>query len=353
MPMPTTKSPYFCVLPWYSSELNGPQNIPCCWMAKNYNLETVKKDLLEGVRTSACKECWNLEDRAEDSRRLQENRFLDYKLNRDIELIEQDCWEGKNKTLMYQIMLSNLCNQACVTCNARASTKWGQLISQQTKRPVVVRESPLLDINYSDAKRLYILGGEPLFDPRSLEILENLIRHNNTDCFISFVTNGSVTLSADLEEMLTNFADLNICVSVDGIESRFEYMRWPGNWATLTKNIDQYRRISRGNISVSYTISSVNAIYYDETVDWFRQQNLQYTHNIVTDPNWASLINMPVELKNYLKDYPFFKAWTEINGNEISLETLAAELEKQDRMKKISLNNYMPELWRVLKNVTI
>lgn len=353
--MSATKSPYFCVLPWYSKELNGTLSTPCCLLAKTYSLDSVKKDLLDGVQTRACKECWNIEARGEDSRRLQENRFLDYKLDRDIELIEQDCRDGKNQTLMYQIMLSNLCNQACVTCDPRYSTKWAGLLTGADKKTINIRQSSLadVDINYPDAKRIYILGGEPLFDPRAIEILEKLIQHNNTDCFISFVTNGSVHLTKHMEDVLSQFTDLNICISIDGIESRFEYMRWPGRWHTLLENIDQYRQAARNNISVSYTISAVNAIYYDETVNWFDSRGLRYNHNVIVQgPNWASLPNAPREIKAQLGNSEFFRPWAKINGNETPLSTLAQELEKQDQMKKINLKNYMPELWAILSNAS-
>ena len=85
------------------------------------------------------------------------------------------------------------------------------------------------------------------------KLLEQLKEHNNTDCFISLITNGSIWLDDKKLEFLKNFTDLNICISIDGINSRFEYMRWPGKWNRLLENIEQYQKICQGNISISYT----------------------------------------------------------------------------------------------------
>jgi MoaA/NifB/PqqE/SkfB family radical SAM enzyme len=189
-----------------------------------------------------------------------------------------------------------------------------------------------------------LLGGEPLFDPKTFEILQKLIDHNNTSCFISLVTNGSINLNAKQINLLKQFSDLNICISIDGIGPVFEYMRWPAKWSKLLENIEQYKYITK-NISVSYTISSLNAMYYNETVKWFQQNDLVHNHNVVSHPNWLSLKNMPIELKQHLKQHnDFITMYCTPTGTEITLETLAQNITKQDRAKNINIRDYMPEM---------
>lgn len=313
------------------------------------NVEKVKQDLLQGIQSPDCKKCWDTENSGLQSRRIQENVFLDYKLDRDIEKIEQDCINGNAKLLMHQIQLSNLCNQACVTCNQTASTKWGEISNRDNRAKIPIFKTDLnaLKIDYANVKRINILGGEPLFDPAMFDLLELLVDHGNTDCFISFVTNGSVILTDKLKRLLTKFTDLNICISIDGIESRFEYMRWPGKWATLLHNLDAYRSVVP-SISVSYTVSTVNAIYYQETVDWFASQALPYQVNMVRDPIWASLQNAPIEIKTRPGLPDAISSYAIVNGREISMQTLAENLQKQDVMKNIFLKDYMPELFDII-----
>jgi len=333
----------FCVLPWYGLEL--PANSPCCLLPKNTDIAQVKKDLLTGIKSPACSKCWQIESKGEKSRRQLENEFLDYKLDRDLELIKQDCVAIQISPLVYQITTGNLCNQACVSCSSKASTKWAEIEKKMGITPAGVRALNLEsnDINYSAAKRISLLGGEPLFDPKTFKILENLIERGNTDCFISIITNGSIKLKEKHLELFSRFTDLNICVSVDGTGPVFEYMRWPTPWTTLLDNLEQYYTITK-NISISYTISSINAIYYEETTKWFKNNNLRYNHNIVSFPNWLSLKNMPAEFKNQLsKNYNFISNYCNINGEEVSVDVIKSQILSQDRAKNINILDYLPK----------
>lgn len=337
----------FCVLPWYSVEI--PEHSPCCLLPKNTNIDQLKNDLLAGIKSEACSKCWSIEASGNLSRRQLENQFLDYKLDRDLDVIQQDCVDGKNTPLLYRVTTSNLCNQACVSCTSRASTKWAD-INRKHNLEVIIRPElniKKLNINYAHMRRLSLLGGEPLFDPKTFEILQNLLDNNNTDCFITLVTNGSIELNPKQLELLKQFTDLNICVSIDGIGSVFEYMRWPGNWENLKKNLNHYLDIT-SNISVSYTISALNALYYDQTVEWFKQNNLRYNHNLVDDPQWLSVKHMPVEFKDLLKHHDFFNKWCNITGDENSIAMLANNIQQQDFIKKISIRDYMPEVANVI-----
>lgn len=339
----------FCVLPWYSEEL--PSGTPCCLLPKNTNIDQLKQDLLSGIKSNACSKCWSIEATGQTSRRQFENQFLDYKLNRDLSKIQQDCVDNKNNTLMYQLTTSNLCNQACVSCDSRASTKWADLNRKNNLNFVKLTEleTDSLNINYKQMQRLSLLGGEPLFDPRTYEILQNLVNHNNTNCFVTMTTNGSIKFNSAQRELLKKFTDLNICISIDGTEKIFEYMRWPGKWATLLENLNSYSEIT-ANISISYTISSLNALYYDQTVEWFDKHNLRYNHNLVEFPHWLSVKNMPVEFKRLLKNHHFFQQWCEITGQEVSLSAVADQVRHQDQLKKISIQDYMPAVADLIFN---
>jgi sulfatase maturation enzyme AslB (radical SAM superfamily) len=188
-----------------------------------------------------------------------------------------------------------------------------------------------------------LLGGEPFFDPTTFQILNLLIEHNNTDCFISVVTNGSILLNDYQLDILSKFTDLNICISVDGIGPVFEYLRWPAKWNVVCNNIKKFQQITN-NISISYTISSLNILYYQQTVDWFNAEKLRYNHNIVSFPTWLSLDTMPIKIKKLLVNNSFAKLWIPENGNEISLKDYYIKIQQQDRAKKIDIKNYLPEL---------
>jgi hypothetical protein len=339
----------FCVLPWYSKEISSIVT-PCCLMRPGYDLEQVKKDLLSGVQSQSCNRCWEIEAGGKQSRRQQENIFFDYKLDRDLSNIQQDCKQGLATTMLYQITTSNLCNQACVTCGSRASSKWADVERKMGLFPIKVLFNDIEqhNIDYKTAQRIELMGGEPLFDPKTIDVFKKLLEHNNTDCTISLVTNGSIKLTPALKEMFSNFSNLNICVSIDGTGSVFEYMRWPTKWNTLKKNLEQYRTVIK-HLSISYTISSVNALYYDQTVAWFKSNQLPYNHNIVYTPSWLSLSSAPVELKKHLiAQNNFVSTLSQINGKEFALDQYRNKLQKQDSAKKIQLEYYLPELASII-----
>ena len=341
---------YFCVLPFYSQEF-GIRNTPCCLLPSNYNIDQIKQDLLGNIQTASCKKCWDIESKGNKSRRQFENELLDYKLNRDLEKIKQDCADSNYQTLLYQITTSNLCNQACVSCNSNLSSKWAQVEKRMDIVPSAQYQIDLdtTIINYDSAKRISLLGGEPLFDPKTFKILQKLIDHNNTSCFISLVTNGSISLTRQQSKLLEQFDDLNICVSIDGVGPVFEYMRWPGKWKKLLQNLEQYKTVAK-NISISYTISSLNAMYYTQTIEWFQQNNLVYNHNVVSRPTWLSLSQMPVEFKKHLSSCgaDLIESFCKIKGNEIALSVMSKNIASQDRAKRINIKDYMPEVWQLL-----
>lgn len=342
----------FCVLPWYSLEL--PSNNPCCLLPKNTDINQVKNDLLAGTKSPACAKCWSLEEQNRTSRRQMENRFLDYKLDRDLELLYQDCKTKTIDPILYQITSSNLCNQACVPCNSTASSKWAEIERKMgiTPWPLTKINLSTSNINYSTARRISLLGGEPFFDEKTFEILEELIEHNNLDCFITLVTNGSITLKQSQIDLLSKFTDLNICISIDGTGPVFEYMRWPAKWEVVCDNIKKFQEITN-NISVSYTISSLNIFYHQQTIDWFEEQGLRHNHNIVNDPTWLSLDAMPKELKQLLKDNTFATPWTTITGKEIELKDYFSKIQQQDRAKKIDIKDYLPEVAVIFDSPTV
>lgn len=337
----------FCVLPWYSKEI-GKNPTVCCLLPQGYNINQIRQDLITGIKTPACNKCWKIEESGGQSRRQQENIFLDYKLDLDLDKIKQNCVDSNYSTLLYQINTGNLCNQACVSCGSFASTKWAELERKMKIKPVGRFDIDLnnIDIDYAHAKRIEFVGGEPLYNEKTFKVLEQLMLHNNRDCFVTFVTNGSVKLNKKQLDLLAWFNDINICLSIDGIGSVFEYMRWPGKWSTLLKNIKQYQTMSP--ISVSYTISGLNVFYYGQTVDWFNSQSLRFNHNIVSWPQWLSLDRTPVEIKTQLAQDNIVSAWKTINGNEIQLEEFRKKILQQDHVKKISIIDYMPELASII-----
>jgi MoaA/NifB/PqqE/SkfB family radical SAM enzyme len=202
-------------------------------------------------------------------------------------------------------------------------------------------DSVLDGIDFADIKMLSMLGGEPLYDKNIFNILQRLLDNNNTDCFISFVTNGNVKLTKQQIDLLSKFKNLDICVSIDGIGPVYEYMRYPLKWADLEANIKQFKQFAK-YVNVSYTLSNVNVLYYDETVAWFKENDLPFNHNVVTTPRYFNINALPKEAKEQCSSLtPLFRLHNE--QDDVLFRTAIDEIAKQDKLKNTSAALSVPK----------
>lgn len=341
---------YFCVMPFFGAELsmNSDKIITCCLMEKDANVTNVRNKMLEHQKPSECSACWDLENQGIKSDRQYKNEAFDFYYNKDIESIETDCQQGIYSKQIIKIYTSNLCNSTCVTCNAESSSAWASLRKIKEKKVTILNSILDSNLDYQNVKMLSFVGGEPLYEQKNFKILEQLIKTGNTDCFVSIVTNGSVHLTNHHFEILKKFKNLNICLSIDGINKKFEYLRYPLKWDVLLNNINLFKSITT-NLSVSYTISNLNLIYYNETISWFQEQNLAYNHSIVKHPSYFSVNSLPESVKTSLPN----KVKTFIKNHspedDVRFALMIKEIQLQDKLKNISIKDYMPEMDKIIQ----
>ena len=307
---------YFCVLPFFGYEYSISSGTHCCLLPNGYDLTSIRNSILAGERSPFCSACWNLEDAGLTSDRKLKNSALDFYWDRDIRYIEEDVRQGKYKTIMVKNVTSNTCNSTCVTCNSGASSAWAPLEKKIGITPNIAesmsKETIDKNLDFKDLIMLNFVGGEPLYEKKNFYILEKLIEHNNTNCFIAITTNGSVRLSEDEKELFKKFKNLNFNISIDGVGPVFEYMRYPLKWDVLLDNLEFFRTVT-DNTSVSYTTSNLNVLYHHQTVAWFNEQKLNYHYNPVINPKYFSPKSLPKKIKEAIcnkvgltKDLEFF-----------------------------------------------
>lgn len=351
----------FCVLPWVGREINWDnQDTHCCLLPKNYNIDQIKLDLLAGVKTSACQKCWNLEEHGLKSDRQVKNSGLDFYWDRDLESIRQDAVnENLNDILMLKLITSYTCNATCISCNASASSSWAQL-NRRDNPEIQLDSYKFIDIDkiktkvdFKKLKMLSLIGGEPLYEKKNFDLLEHLVELGNTNVFLSMVTNGSVKLTPRQKQVLSKFKNINFSISIDGIESVFEYMRYPLKWTDLNNNLTFFRELT-DNISSNYTLSNLNILYHNETIEWFDKNNIVYSVNPIYGPSWLQPRALPVSIKKLLKlqlsavDYNTFIGPVHTDQDQRNFQLMLEQSKKQDTSKKIHMKDYLPELHSML-----
>jgi hypothetical protein len=336
----------FCVLPFYAREF--PRGTPCCYLADEYDLEQIKQDMLVGQRPGACQKCWNLEDAGIKSNRQLNNETLDFYFDQDLSSVFESCQQGKNKILHYKIATSNTCNSLCITCSSGSSSAWGQLERRNGITPVnnwtLELDSVVNDINFAQAKSFGFLGGEPLLSATNFKILEQLIEHRNTDCFINFQTNGSIELTQRQKDILAHFTNINMSFSIDGVGPVFEYLRYPLKWNAVLENID-YCRSHGMMVSACYTVSNINLLYHEETCAWFDQNKIRYFVNLVYDPPHFRPGALPERIK---KQLPNLEQRSHTEQDDLDYAIFRQKIAEQDRWKSIRMQDYLPKLHDLL-----
>lgn len=345
--------PSFCILPFYGLEY--PSNVACCLITPGVSREAIKQEMLNGSRPSACNKCWRIEDAGGKSDRLIKNETLDFYRDINLAQIYQDCADGKNSIVHYKIDTSNVCNATCITCGSVSSSSWAKLeqsvgivpFTTWQKTPAEVDQM----IDYSTAQSIGFRGGEPLLSKTNFHILEQLVRHNNTDCFVSFTTNGSMIPSSRQQKLLSKFTNLNFCFSIDGIGPVFEYMRYPLKFSNIENNL-QYCWDNGIIPSVSYTVSNINVMYHARTIKWFEQQNLSYIVNPVYSPRYFAPSVLPEKVKQGIFQVNPTPELQTLLFNSLCSEAdyslFKKKLAEQDSMKNIQLKHYLPALAKAL-----
>ena len=339
---------YFCVLPFFAYEnLQGnSDNFYCCRLKERTDINDVRESIRNGQRSPNCEACWQLEDQGLPSERQLHNRAFDFYLDRDLELIEQDALTHGYQPRIVKLTTSNLCNGTCMTCGPKASTAWAKL----ERLPIeyeIMDTTPLDNIDLSKIVQLSLLGGEPLLERQNFHILETLITLKNTRCFVSIVTNGSIELTTRQLEILAQFENLNVCVSIDGVGPQFEYLRWPLKWPQLLHNLAEFRRTAR-HVSVSCMISNLNILHYSAMVDFFEQQGIAYLCKQIESPDYYAPANLPDSYKQLvLERNPRFRAevsaFMQMGATDL-IQEFWQDIDRQDRLKGISIQDYLPEL---------
>ena len=347
---------YFCVLPFFSYELGtqATSNIYCCRLAANTDILSVRNSMMLGQRAAECTACWSLEDAGLESERQIHNRTFDWLLDRDLETIESQVKQGNFSTQIVKLATSNLCNGQCIICSSDASSSWAQLRPSKKTYQILPQHS-YSNIDWSQVRQLTFLGGEPLLEKKNFQILETLISLKNTSCLISFITNGSVELSLHQKNILANFSNLNFCISIDGIEKNFEYLRFPLRWDTLLANIAFMKTIST-NISVSATVTNLSIFDYANLIDFFLEQKLPYICKPIENPAVFSPSNWPHDIRELIlsrnqkyHDQVRHFLWSK-NFSAALYQDFLLEVDNQDFLKKIQIKDFMPEVAEILDN---
>lgn len=326
-----TNSKTFCVYPFFNINSNTDGSIKlCCNIRDNshvkkdngteYNLgvdsideiwnsdylKNTRARMLAGEKVHDCKDCYRHEEISGSSSRTQSNK--QYLNNPKILTAVNDFITTLKVPIKHlnsvELRLGNVCNLACNSCWGYSSSKVNEERIKILKHKDVTSKYKALwsselsipkDINkwYKNSvyetnietisknlERVYITGGEPTLIKENRTLLKNLVDSGNTNCFISFTTNGT-TSDGELLDLLRHFDQSEIQISLDGIENQANYIRYPISWTEFNENVKNllsmrnvkivfYTVISAYNLfSVTNILKYVDSIAAERPVSWY------------------------------------------------------------------------------------
>jgi sulfatase maturation enzyme AslB (radical SAM superfamily) len=241
---------------------------PCCISTTqpaevvNFNndpyLEKIRHSFNNGEFPIECNKCKSIEEAGLVSRRQgSEKWYADNGYNNNkVELIRLDYWTG------------NLCNLRCTICGPHNSSAWREELKLPSIKSTVNRFWKTLDL--STLRFVHFNGGEPLLSKEHVEFLQAI--PDKSEVIINYNTNGTVLPSIELSNLWEKFKLVQLDFSIDDIEERFEYQRYPAKWTNVISNLQWYINNSPVNcmFAVNTSIGVLNKHNIDNLANWVK-----------------------------------------------------------------------------------
>lgn len=254
---------------------------PCCFSPPmpvdivDFNddqyLTQVRNSWARGQYPKACSACQQAEKLNINSRRQGSNQwYQDHGLfNTDVELTRIDYWVG------------DLCNLKCVICGPENSRSWKQELNLPIELKKNVYNKFWKTMDLTAVKFIHFTGGEPLLSSEHVELLRSL--PNPGQVQLNYNTNATILPSQELLDLWAQFKLVQIDFSVDDIEERFEYQRFPAKWDNVVDNLQWFKTHTPTNcmFSVNTAVSILNHSNIDNLKHWLAEN---FSENRLTDP---------------------------------------------------------------------
>jgi hypothetical protein len=244
---------------------------PCCIYPKHIPLKDtiLIKQELEYTSTvkdwiPECSECKRIEDIGVGSMRTLSK-----------ERVVGDFAPGECVSL--EVNFDKKCNAACLSCASDFSSTWERYNRKHGLEDRITQHSPsemfkqfVKTVPLDKLQFLYIQGGEPFYGTTNLKLLKHLLKvHPNPNSItLHYQTNGSIMPSDEVLDYWKQFKTVVLNYSIDDIEDRFHYLRWPLDWSTVNKNIKAMIEHTNVDFQVNSTVNPLNILNYGNLESW-------------------------------------------------------------------------------------
>lgn len=269
-------------------------------------LKDTQQKFLKDEKLEACNNCWHEEKAGIQSKRLRENFYWGEDFTPDTKALD--------------LKLGNICNSKCRICSSFASSQWAAEELKINPNNEGARKFNKLgmwpktnehfwqdiDTHLQNIEKLEFFGGEPLMIERHYEILQRCIELGIAkNISLSYNTNGSI-FPEDKIQLWEQFKKVEIFLSIDDINERFEYIRFPGNFTEVITNLGHFSKLNKNifSIGIFQTISIFNIMHMAELTEFISRnfEDIDIHYNMVFTPSHISPKVLPKRIKKKLNN---------------------------------------------------
>lgn len=255
--------------------------------------------------------------------------------------------EDNNHLFFAELQLDSNCNAACITCHEGLSSQWATQLDKMNQprryNDAFYDEHPKLDmlindifptLNWQENSSLQISGGEAFYTDTQKKVIKMLVDQGHAkNISLRYTTNTSIFPDNETVNLWNHFREIQLVCSIDGIQNRFEYIRWPLNWKICNRHVSRYLELSKTmhnfKVRFNHVINPFNAWYIDEFESWVADTfNISiddvYHYNDVNIIQIDHAIQTPVALTN--TPTPLRDAIIKKYGNEHRVSMLVNNL---------------------------
>ena len=292
------------------------------WFNSDY-MNRIRKQMLDGKPLKECAACYLAEGENRTSTRTATNKKY-FENNSDL-------LEYSLKDL--DIKFGNKCNLKCKMCFPFASSElwkeWKDLGWNSKEKDPNNDTSwkyyddyfeedynwPNNDVALNNIKEhmkytrlLHVTGGEPMINPKMFAVLRYCINNNYAKNIILEITTNATKIHPKFFDIAKQFKQINLTVSVDGIDKCYEYIRYPGNYKKVYANILKYhswiKNSSNKNNSLcfNFVLQIWNLHQLADYIKTFNKLSIDYNQikrsslEVLFDPTFMTFNMLPQEL---------------------------------------------------------
>jgi len=280
-------------------------------------LEDARERSKAGEKLDICKRCWSEEELG----LVSERNYLIQDLPPGLDYTDKNYYLSGPRHL--NIKVSNICNLRCRTCQSVDSYLYHIEGAYYEKKNNLTRTAYTLEKfkkHFTDSQldelfefsprleRIELYGGEPFLDDQIPKFLLRLVDaglSKNIDLSVS--TNATHKLTDTWQKILTNFKEVTVNVSIDGIGKKFTYLRHPGDWNDVQKNLATFFDLEYANSTITVqpviTVSALNVWHIQDVFDYFANYKVEPFIIIVQWPKYYCVNVLPDSIKPLLTQH--------------------------------------------------